>query len=128
MHARERSKALTIRMLGQFHLLARKVGTMLNYFRMGFSLGKDLRSKILLCTFLPHYKLIPRGSPIIYLIHLKNWDAAVCVRPGDVSEIYEILWREDYWFKEMQGNDFQVVLDLGAHIGLLVVTPPGSDL
>jgi len=29
--------------------------------------------------------------------------------------------REDYWFKEMQGIDFQVLFDLGAHIGLFAL-------
>jgi FkbM family methyltransferase len=120
MHAHERRKASTIWMFGWFHLLARKAGTVFDYLRMGFSLGKDLRSKILLCTFLPYYKLITK-SYSVYTIYLNNYSVPIRLRAGDISEIHEILWREDYRFKEMEGADFPVVLDLGAHIGLFTL-------
>ena len=116
---RDKVKVLDTFFFGKIRLLVRKLGTMLSYFRMGFSLGRNLRSKVLLSTALLHYKLMPKSS-FLYTVHLKDY-GVICFRPGDIGEIYDIIWREDYWFKEMQEADFNVVLDLGAHIGLFTL-------
>lgn len=112
-------KALTIRLVDRV-LILRKIKTIVDYLVAGLRLGKGLRSKALLFIMLLEHKLL-RINSFVHRVFLKNYGGPVYVRPSDVSEIYEILYREDYWFKEMREANFDVVLDLGAHIGLFTL-------
>ena len=102
-----------------------KAKTLLEYTRAAWTLGDNLRSKLVLVTFLPRLKCggIGVDTERLYKVYIQinSLRRVLHLRVHDIFLVYEVLWGNPYIYPEMLQNPPQCILDLGAHIGLATI-------
>jgi FkbM family methyltransferase len=100
-----------------------KISTFVRYTVAGLRLGADRRSRWLLATMLPRFKLVRAVGPRdegVWRINLRLGDRRLPLhfRTQDIFIVQEVLVGNPYCPDWLQADSLRCIMDLGSHIGL----------